>query len=144
MAKVPNYYVMPLHKSMPATIADMMACEDSSATERWMSDHDLAIYVQEWSRTGFQGGLNYYRITTDPLLQKDLELFAGKTIECPSTFISGARDWGNYQQPGALEAYPESCSDFRGIHLIDNAGHWPQQEQPKRVVEAILAFVRYL
>ncbi|KAI4664324.1 uncharacterized protein J4E79_003828 [Alternaria viburni] len=144
MAKVPEYYIMPLHKSMPDTIADMMANQDSSVTERWMPDKDLAIYVQEWSRTGFQGALNYYRITTDPLLQKDLELFAGKTIECPSIFISGARDWGNYQQPGALEAYPESCSDFRGIHLIDAAGHWPQQEQPKRVVEAILAFVRYL
>jgi pimeloyl-ACP methyl ester carboxylesterase len=144
MAKVPNYYVMPLHRSMPDTIADMMADQDSSATETWMPDRDLAFYVQEWLRTGFQGGLNYYRTTTDPNLMRDLELFVGKKIECPSTFISGAKDWGNYQQPGAIEAYPESCSDFRGIHLIGNAGHWPQQEQPERVVEKILGFVRHL
>jgi pimeloyl-ACP methyl ester carboxylesterase len=141
MAKVPYYYVMLLDKSMPETIADMMVDEDDSATKRWMPDEDLAVYVQEWSRTGFQGGLNFYRTTTDPTRMKDLELFAGKKIDCPSTFISGANDWGNYQQPGAIEAYPESCSDFRGIQFIEAAGHWPQQEQPERVVEEILRFL---
>lgn len=141
MAKVPYYYVMPLDKSMPETIADMMVGEDDTATTRWMPDEDLAVYVQEWLRTGFQGGLNFYRTTTDPTRMKDLELFAGKKIECPSTFISGASDWGNYQQPGALEAYPESCSDFRGTSFIEGAGHWPQQERPERVVEEIMGFL---
>lgn len=108
MAKVPYYYVMPRDMSMPETIAYMMEKEDASATTRWISNDDLGIYVQEWSRTGFQGGLNFYRTTTNPSRLKDLELFAGKKIECPSTFISGAVDWGNYQQPGAIEAYPDS------------------------------------
>ncbi|CAO2652168.1 Nn.00g004510.m01.CDS01 [Neocucurbitaria sp. VM-36] len=144
VALLPYYYVLPLNKSMPETIADMMATEDASATKAWMPDEDLAFYVQEWSRTGFQGGLNFYRTATDPARMKDLELFAGKKIECPSTFISGAQDWGNYQQPGAIEAFPESCSDFRGITFIDGAGHWPQQEQPKRVVEEILGFLKGL
>jgi pimeloyl-ACP methyl ester carboxylesterase len=138
------YYIMPLNKSMPDTIADMMASEDTSVTKRWMSDDDLNVYVQEWSRTGFQGGLNFYRTTTDPAKTEDMDLFAGKKIECPSTFISGKLDWGNYQQPGALEAYAQSCSDFRGVKFIDGAGHWPQQEQPERVVEEILHFCKSL
>lgn len=144
VAKLPHYYVLPLGKSMPEAIADMMVVEDASATKSWMPDEDLDVYVQEWSRTGFQGGLNFYRTTTNPTRLKELELFAGKTIECPSTFISGAQDWGNYQQPGAIEAFPDSCSDFRGIRLIDGAGHWPQQEQPGRVVEEILTFLQSL
>jgi pimeloyl-ACP methyl ester carboxylesterase len=144
LAKMPHYYVMPLNKSMPETIADMMATEDASATKRWMSDADLGVYVQEWSRTGFQGGLNFYRTTTDPAKMKDVDLFAGKKIECPSTFISGRQDWGNYQQPGAIEAYTESCSDFRGVKFIEGAGHWPQQEQPGQVVDEILHFLRSL
>jgi pimeloyl-ACP methyl ester carboxylesterase len=144
LAKMPHYYVMPLNKSMPETIADMMATEDASATKRWMSDADLGVYVQEWSRTGFQGGLNFYRTTTDPAKMKDVDLFAGKKIECPSTFISGRQDWGNYQQPGAIEAYTESCSDFRGVKFIEGAGHWPQQEQPGQVVHEILHFLRSL
>ncbi|CAE7015785.1 hypothetical protein CFE70_002721 [Pyrenophora teres f. teres 0-1] len=144
LAKMPNYYIMPLEKSMPETIADLMVDQDFSATETWMPDEDLAVYVHEWSRTGFQGGLNYYRITTDPSHMRDVELFAGKKIECPSIFISGAKDWGNHQQPGAIESYPQSCSDFRGIRIIEEAGHWPQQEQPSAVVSAILGFLDHL
>jgi pimeloyl-ACP methyl ester carboxylesterase len=144
LAKMPYYYIMPLHKSMPETIAEMMQTEDATATTRWMSDADLNVYVQEWGRTGFQGGLNFYRTTTDPARKKDLDLFAGKKIECPSTFISGAQDWGNYQEPGAIESYPESCSDFRGARFIQGAGHWPQQEQPEKVVEEMLNFLNGL
>ena len=144
VAKMPYYYVLPLAKTMPETIADMMAREDASATKRWMSDQDLDIYVQEWSRTGFQGGLNYYRTTTDPAQLNDLEPFAGKKIECPSTFISGVHDWGNYQQPGAIESFPHSCADFRGVRFIQGAGHWPQQEQPEKVVHELLRFLKSL
>jgi pimeloyl-ACP methyl ester carboxylesterase len=144
LAKMPHYYIMPLHKSMPETIADMMATEDASVTKQWMSDADLDVYVQEWSRTGFQGGLNFYRTTTDPAKMKDVDLFAGKKIECPSTFISGRQDWGNYQQPGAIEAYANSCSDFRGVKFVDRAGHWPQQEQPEKVVEEMMHFLNSL
>ncbi|KAF2019818.1 alpha/beta-hydrolase [Aaosphaeria arxii CBS 175.79] len=144
LAKMPYYYIMPLHKSMPETIASMMETEDANKTKTWMPEEDLAVYVQEWSRTGFQGGLNWYRTTTDPSKTKDLDLFAGKKIECPVTFISGAQDWGNYQEPGALENYPNSCLQFKGVHLIPGAGHWPQQEQPEKVVDAILNFLNSL
>ena len=33
------------------------------------------------------------------------------------------------------------CSEFRGLHLLDGAGHWVQQEQPEAVVECLLAFL---
>lgn len=144
LAKMPYYYIMPLHKSMPETIASMMETEDENKTKKWMPDEDLGVYVQEWTRTGFQGGLNWYRTATDPAKQADLALFAGKKIECPSTFISGKQDWGNYQEPGAIENFPKTCSQFKGTTFIDGAGHWPQQEQPERVQKAILDFVKSL
>jgi len=144
LAKMPAYYIMPLHSSMPSTIAEMMATEDASKTTRWLSDEDLDIYVQEWRRIGFQGALNWYRSQTDPERVKDILLFAGRKIEVPSAFISGKQDWGNYQQPGALEGIPKACSDSRGVVFIDGAGHWPQQEQPERVVEEVLRFLKGL
>jgi pimeloyl-ACP methyl ester carboxylesterase len=144
LAKLPYYYVMPLHKSMPETIAAMMEGEDANKTKKWMSDQDLAVYVQEYTRTGFQGGLNWYRTGTDPSNQGDLALFAGRKIECPATYIAGAMDWGNHQEPGALDDLPKSCTQFRGVTLIEKAGHWPQQEQPERVVDAVLEFVKSL
>ena len=49
-------------------------------------------------------------------------------------FISGKSDWGVYQSPGALERMQTSaCTDMRGVHLLDGAGHWVQQEQPEQV-----------
>jgi pimeloyl-ACP methyl ester carboxylesterase len=53
-------------------------------------------------------------------------------------FISGARDWGTYQSPGALERMSEICTQHRGSHLIEAAGHWVQQERAEEV-NALLA-----
>ncbi|OCK77221.1 alpha/beta-hydrolase [Lepidopterella palustris CBS 459.81] len=141
LPKMPYYYIMPLHSSMPEVVASLMEEEDVTKTMSWMPDEDLAVYVQEWCRTGFQGGLNWYRSQTDPVQQRDMYLFAGKKIEVPATFISGEKDWGNYQQPGALEGFPQSCTQFRGVKIIEGAGHWPQQEQPEKVVKELLFFL---
>lgn len=75
-------------------------------------------------------------------------LFAGRKIEVPVGFISGKQDWGNFQQPGALESYEDDAcvkkGCFRGSTLIDKAGHWVQQEQPEEVIDAIKAFLKTL
>jgi len=64
----------------------------------------------------------------------------------PSTFIAGASDWGIQQSPGALDTMqaPAVTNDFRGLHLIDGAGHWVQQEQPEAVVAALTEFLNGL
>lgn len=144
LSKMPYYYIMPKSCNMPDTITSMMKNENATKTTRWLSDADLDIYVQEWSRTGFQGGLNWYRAQTDTEKAKDVLLFAGKKIDVPSMFISGKQDWGNYQQPGALEGIGKACSDSRGIKFINGAGHWPQQEQHESVAGELLAFLSQL
>lgn len=140
IAKMPKYYIMPLDATMPEAIAQDMKGEDEGKTKAWLSDEELRVYVQEWTRTGFQGGLNWYRAQTAPEGTKDVLLFAGKNIEVPAVFISGSKDWGNHQQPGALEGMPKTCNQFHGVKFIDNAGHWPQQEQPKQVIAAMTEF----
>ncbi|KAH9905265.1 Alpha/Beta hydrolase protein [Xylariomycetidae sp. FL2044] len=150
LADMPEYYIMRKDRSMPETVDDNMTGEDFKKTERWLTDEELDVYCQEWHRTGFQGALNWYRAQTSSTAQsaKDMLLFAGRKIEVPCTFISGAQDWGNYQQPGALEGYEdpdcvrEGC--FKGAKLIEGAGHWVQQEQPDEVIREILSFFRAL
>ncbi|KAH0161159.1 alpha/beta-hydrolase, partial [Aureobasidium melanogenum] len=143
LEQMPHYYIMPKDCSMPETISDMMKSEDSSATKGWLPDSELAVYVKEWQRVGFQGGLNWYRaqISSSQIQKADMLLFAGKKIEVPCAFISGDKDWGNYQQPGALDGYKNSCSDFRGVTFIPHAGHWVQQEQAEKVIEAVCKFL---
>jgi pimeloyl-ACP methyl ester carboxylesterase len=71
----------------------------------------------------------------------DIELFAGLTITIPCLFIGGKKDWGTYQEPGAIETMAEICTQFKGAELLEGAGHWVQQEQPERVVELVLGFL---
>ena len=130
VAKMPTYYIMDLDMGMAETVALHMPTPAEIAANRWLPDRELHVYAVEYERNGFQGGLQWYRsggvITDEPLT------FAGRTIDIPSLFIAGSSDWGAYQRPGSLERMQESaCTDMRGVHFVDGAGHWVQQEQPE-------------
>jgi pimeloyl-ACP methyl ester carboxylesterase len=138
MARMPTYYVMELSQDMAQTVAREMPTADEIARCTWLSDEELAVYSAEYRRTGFQGGLQGYRIGTDPRFSGELKAFSERTLDVPAMFISGARDWGTYQSPGALERMSEICTQHRGIHLVEGAGHWVQQERDAQV-NALLA-----
>jgi pimeloyl-ACP methyl ester carboxylesterase len=142
LAKLPAYYIMDRDRDMPATVAPEMPSPGEIAACRWLSESELAIYSGEFRRTGFQGGLQWYRCRTEGRHERDLALFSGRTIDVPSIFIAGASDWGIYQAPGSLERMQQrACTQMRGCHLIDGAGHWVQQEQPERVSETLIRFL---
>jgi pimeloyl-ACP methyl ester carboxylesterase len=132
LAKLPRYYVMDLAMGMAETVAAMAPSAAQIAACAWLTDAELNVYSEEFSRTGFQGGLQWYRVGADR---------AGRTIDVPTCFISGASDWGTHQSPGALAAMPSACTRFRGIHLIPGAGHWVQQERPAEVAQRLLEFL---
>ena len=100
------------------------------------------MYRAAYAATGFQGGLQWYRCGTGGVGLAELQLFAGRTIDVPSCFISGAHDWGVFQSPGTYERMQEAvCSRMLGCHLVPGAGHWVQQEQPQQVTELLLEFL---
>ena len=143
LARMPTYYIMDLHEDMPQTVAHEMPSAAGIAACRWLPDDELRVYSSEYQRTGFQGGLNWYRRGTGGLDTAELQLFSGRSIDVPAMFIGGRSDWGVYQNPGAVERMQESaCSRFVGCHLIDGAGHWVQQEQPAQVADLLLGFLR--
>lgn len=143
LAKMPTYYIMDLNETMATTVASHMPPASAIAACRWLSKSELAVYSGEYERTGFQGGLNWYRSGTGGTETSDLENFSGRTIDVPSLFIAGASDWGVYQRPGAFEAMAEvACTRMQGRHLIDGAGHWVQQEQASRVADLLIGFLR--
>ena len=104
---------------------------------------DVGITTTIYRKPKFQGGLNSYRLQTDPSFSAELRLYSGATIDVPSMFISGKSDWGAFQWAGRLEAMRDKiCTDLRGIHLLDGAGHWVQQEQPEVVVQLLTEFLQ--
>jgi pimeloyl-ACP methyl ester carboxylesterase len=140
LAKMPTYYIMDAAAGMAETVAPYLPAPGEAGA--WLTDDELAVYVAEFSRTTFRGGLEWYRRGTGGLDLPSLDLFAGRTIDQPSVFLAGASDWGVYQNPGALERMQESaCTDMRGVHLVDGAGHWVQQEQPEATAALLIGFL---
>jgi len=143
LAKLPTYYVMDIDKGMAETVAEVMPSTTEIAANRWLPDSELAFYSSEYTRTGFQGGLQWYRCGTSGTFTSELEVYSGRSIDVPSCFISGKQDWGTYQRPGVFETMQtKTCTRMIGCHLIDGAGHWVQQEQPAEVARLLLEFLR--
>ena len=142
MAQMPTYYIMNKNDTMPETVAPHMPSENQIKDCHWLTNEELAVYVSEYNRNTFQGGLQWYRCSVEGVNQKAMSLFAGCRITVPSLFLSGKKDWGIYQTPGAIECMRDQvCTSMKDIVLIDNAGHWVQQEQSQAVIDTLSDFL---
>ena len=143
LAKLPTYYVMDLARTMAETVAEEMPSAESIAANQWLPERELSFYSAEYARTGFQGGLQWYRCGTSGQFIPELQTWSGRSIDVPSCFISGKQDWGTYQRPGVYEAMQKTaCTNMIGCHLVDGAGHWVQQEQPAEVSRLLIDFLK--
>jgi pimeloyl-ACP methyl ester carboxylesterase len=110
----------------------------------WLSEADLAYYAAQFERTGFRGGLNWYRNIT-----RSWELagpWRGQIIRQPALFIAGSRD-GVISSPVAqaqIEAFRKTLPGLRGKHILDGAGHWIQQERGPEVARLVVEFLKGL
>jgi pimeloyl-ACP methyl ester carboxylesterase len=145
LAQIPPYYVMDKDKGMAATVAAEMPSAAEIAACKWLTDAEVDIYVTEYSRTQFTGALQGYRVRrgSDRKSIAEMHTFSGRTIDVPSCFIGGKSDWGTYQTPGAVESMQKTaCTRMVGLHLIEGAGHWVQQEQPEEMSRLLIAFLQ--
>ncbi len=106
----------------------------------FLTEEDLDVYVAAFERTGFTGGLNYYRN-----LDRNWQLTAGldaSRVTQPALFVVGSRDPVRLFIPGDKMA--EYVADLRGTVVLEGGGHWIQQERPGEVNAALLSFLRSL
>jgi pimeloyl-ACP methyl ester carboxylesterase len=106
----------------------------------WLSQDELDHYISEFARTGFTGGLNWYR-NFDRNWETTAEL-TGAKIAVPSLFIAGTADpvLAFTRTDRALEVI---SGPYRQV-MIDGAGHWLQQERPDEVNATLLEFLNGL
>tara|TARA_B110000438_G_scaffold83073_1_gene82748 strand:+ start:9824 stop:10960 length:1137 start_codon:yes stop_codon:yes gene_type:complete len=141
LSNMPTYYIMNKNQNMPETVNEFMPNQNQISNCIWLTEDEIKVYVENYTNTTFQGGLNWYRSSVDISNLVKLSEYNLFKILIPSIFIAGSKDWGTYQKPGSLEKMKTIMNKFEGINLIDNAGHWVQQEQPKEVVNLILKFL---
>ena len=100
----------------------------------WLTEEDFRVYVEQFTTSGFFGPLSWYRnLDADHELTKDLAAPA-----MPTAFIGGTRDGVIAGRPEYVDAMATLLPDFRGTRMIEEAGHWTQQEQPAEFNAALL------
>jgi len=102
-----------------------------------LSEAHYQYYVDAFSRTGFRGGINWYR-NIDP----NAAAFPGigvDPIDIPCLMMMADRDPA--LRPEYAEDMPERCSNLE-MQLIEGAGHWVQQEQAQLFNSHLLTWLR--
>ena len=110
----------------------------------WLTETDVDFYTSEFSRTGFRGGLNWYRN-----VDRNWELLApfdGVPVNVPALYIVGDRD-PVAKFPGMdrhIADLPKYALQLRDIIILPGCGHITQEEQPVEVSAAMIKFIRQL
>ena len=110
----------------------------------WLSDGDLNAYAQAFARSGFAGGINWYRN-----LDRNWELtrpWRNAKLTVPAAFVGGRLDpvltgTGDLDGDHMMMTVQSLFAPDLEVVLVDDAGHWVQQEQPGPVNAALLAFL---
>jgi pimeloyl-ACP methyl ester carboxylesterase len=103
----------------------------------WITQAEVDHYVDVFSETGFTGGINWYRN-----FHRNWEItpqLADVKVECPSYFIAGKQDPVIGGRSSGFES--PTLLDWRGETVIDDAGHWVQQEKPAETNAALISFL---
>ena len=103
----------------------------------WLSEADLQVYVEAFTKSGFRGGLNWYR-NVNRNWEQSVDL-AEATVPQPAMFVTGSRDPA--RRPAAMERLRDVVPDVRVFEVLDGCGHWTQQERPEDVTRLMLEFL---
>jgi pimeloyl-ACP methyl ester carboxylesterase len=145
-ARIPEYYVMRRDWSMPATVAVVMPDAAYIKSCKWLTEPECDVYGLEYTRSGWTGALHEYRHRRNnsypPTLAEQLT-FSGRTIDVPSQVIAAKEDWGaNRTVGGPMNIGKTGYTQFKGVHMVEGAGHWAHEEQPEQVSQLLTGFLR--
>jgi pimeloyl-ACP methyl ester carboxylesterase len=110
----------------------------------WMTTAEFEVFVREFERTGFTGGLNWYRALD--LNWELTERYADALVEVPAFFVYGERDCDMEGFSGAdpIGLMRAKVPDLREVVMIPEAGHLIQMEKPLEVNDHLLRFLKSL
>ena len=118
---------------------------DAPATlPTWLTEADIDFYASEFTRTGFRGGLNWYRN-----IDRNWELlaaWAGARVTVPALYIAGDHDLvlAFRGMDKLLTALAQFIPSLQQTLILPGCGHWTQQERPSEVNAAMLGFLQTL
>ena len=116
---------------------------DPQSLPSWLTEADIEAYGAAFTRTGFRGGLNWYRN-----MDRNWELLAaysGAKIRQPTLFLWGEKD-PVLEIPGVSKRIERMAGVVPNVEMVALAGcgHWVQQERATEVSQAMRAFLERL
>jgi pimeloyl-ACP methyl ester carboxylesterase len=109
----------------------------------WLSQADFDVYVEAFTRTGFTGGLNWYRAFDHVWREKQAR--PDEPVTVPTLFVTGEHDpVRQIMGPDAVAQMRASVPGLTGIHVVPGAGHFVQMEAADTVNALLLEFLRAL
>lgn len=139
-----DYHYLDVWRHPPGTAYLDALPETPPLPWAWLQEWELEWYVSEYSRSGFTGGLNWYRAMDLRWEQRRgwRDLPNGR----PFFFIGSENDvdleaWHGADPIGAIHRH---YSDVRRIEMLPHAGHMIQLERADDVARLMVEFVRSL
>jgi pimeloyl-ACP methyl ester carboxylesterase len=108
----------------------------------WITEKDLDFMTAEFERTGFRGGLNWYR-NIERNWQLTPFLDGARPLQ-PTMFLAGDLDVGLRIYPQAFEQIEAALPNLKSKVMLKGGGHWIQQERPGEVNDALLHFLKIM
>ena len=106
----------------------------------WLTEQDVDVFTEGFERTGFRGGVNWYRN-----IDRNWEMtpfLSGAKIHQPSLFIAGELDAVITMQRAGFDNLEDAVPNLKEKILVPGAGHWVQQERPEEVNTALVDFLK--
>jgi pimeloyl-ACP methyl ester carboxylesterase len=123
----------------PANGKALDGCTDPAHLPAWLKEEDLDYFTSEFTRTGFRGGLNWYR--TQDLFWESTPFLAGRKLLQPTLFIAGADDGVVEFARPAVDNLEKNVPNLWKKVLLPGIGHWTEQEAPNEVSRLIVEFL---
>jgi pimeloyl-ACP methyl ester carboxylesterase len=105
----------------------------------WLTDQDVELFTEEFQRTGFRGGINWYRN-----IDRNRELtpfLNGAKIHQPALFVAGELDAVIVMYRHSYDSLETNVPNLKKKKLVPGAGHWIQQERPDEVNKLLIEFL---
>jgi len=114
-------------------------CVDPKQLPAWLKPEDLDYYANEYSRTGFRGGLNWYR--GQDIFWLQTPFLIGRKMLQPTLYVGGTDDAVVEFARPYVDNLQKSVPNLLNKVLLPGVGHWTQQEAPAEVNRLMVEFL---
>jgi pimeloyl-ACP methyl ester carboxylesterase len=136
---IPKEHKLPFIFGVNQKILD--GVKDPGLLPKWLKPEELDYYAKEFARTGFRGGLNWYR--NQDFFWQNTPFLLGRKMLQPTLFVGGTDDLVYEFARAGVDNLEKSVPNLWRKVLLPGVGHWTEQEAPEDVKKNFIEFLQH-